>query len=69
MSIEIKFTGEMQRIEKRPDDVWIIHCDQPIGAELAVRIREHVKHVIGDARVLILDSHLRLTVGREEIAH
>lgn len=61
--IEINFTGELQRIEKRPGDVWVLTCDVPIDDDTAQRLRSEFSKRIGDdVKIIVLDKHLRLSV-------
>ncbi len=61
--IEIRFVGDMHRLEVKPGDKFVLQCEQDISQEMAERIRHYVRDFLGeDVRVLVLSSGLKLGV-------
>ena len=67
MTDEIRFVGDLTRIDKRPGDVWVLHCNEIISAETAVTLTRYIRHALGDpeAKVVVMDPALKLSVVSE----
>jgi hypothetical protein len=65
---------EVSRIDLRPGDVLVVKAKRPITGEQARWIRDNVRLMAGDYRVLVLDGDLDLAVmtapakGDDEVA-
>lgn len=53
---------EVSRIDLRPGDVLVVRTKRPITGEQARWIRDNVRLMAGDYRVLVLDGDLDLAV-------
>lgn len=53
---------EVARIDLRPGDVLVVKAKHPITGEQARWIRDNVRAMAGDYRVLVLDGDLDLAV-------
>lgn len=68
MSGDIRFVGEMTRVEVRPGDIFVLKCDQPISTETAEWLRESLSARLDGAKVIVLDHSLSLgVIGAAEI--
>lgn len=59
---EIRFIGDMQRLQPRPGDVFVLTCEQRIDRATAERIKAALSGQLGGAGVLVLDGGLKLEV-------
>jgi hypothetical protein len=61
---EIRFTGDLQRLEVRPGDVFVLSVDQAIDTHTADWLRTYVSKQIGCTadKVLVLSDGLKLEV-------
>lgn len=60
--IEIRYLGDLARIELKPGDVFVLSCEQRISSETAERVRAYWQRVMGDVPLLIFDGGARLEV-------
>lgn len=60
MSGEIRFLGDLQRVDRRPGDLFVLSVDQVLSMEQAARIRSEWKEIVGDERLLIVTRGYRL---------
>lgn len=59
--IEVRFVGEMERLEIGPGDRFVLTTDQPISQKDAARIQTAWATFAGeDVKLLILDQHMKL---------
>lgn len=56
----IRFLGDMQRLQPQPGDVFVLTCEQRLDQATAERIKAELSGVLGGAKVLVLDSGLKL---------
>jgi hypothetical protein len=64
---EIRFVGDMQRLEVKPGDVYVIQSDQPISSDTVERIRQSVRQVLGaETKVLVIGNGLKFGVVATE---
>jgi hypothetical protein len=63
---EIRFLGDMQRLEMKPGDVLVLTLEQSISADVAERLRAMVAGSLSGAKVLVLADGIKLgAVGVE----
>lgn len=64
MSIDdITAVGELQRVEARPGDVFVLHVPKPMSREQAATFMELAwRPIMGDAPLLFVDGGARLGV-------
>lgn len=60
----INFLGDLQRIEAKPGDRFVLMTDRPVSAEMAQRITDEWKRFMGpDApRIMVLSDGIKLGV-------
>lgn len=58
----IRFLGDMQRLQPKPGDVFVLTCEQRVDQATAERIRAMVSGTLNGAKVLVLDGGLKLGV-------
>jgi hypothetical protein len=58
----IRFLGDMQRLQPKPGDVFVLTCEQALDQDTAECIKNHLSAVLGGAKVLVLDGGLKLGV-------
>lgn len=61
---EIHYLGDLQRLEIKPGDTFVLTVDSNLSGEMIDRIKESWKRVMGDAPVLVLDRNMKLGVIR-----
>lgn len=60
---EIRVLGDMERIQVKPGDIFVLTAPQELRQEVAERLKEHLQRIIGpDAKVLVLSGGLKLGV-------
>lgn len=63
---EIRYLGDLQRLELKPGDRFVLTVDRPISGEMAAKLGEVWARFVGDDRedlkLLILDSGMKLGV-------
>jgi hypothetical protein len=59
---EVRFVGDLSRVEVRPNDVFVLHCDQTLTIEMQIRIRAQLSEALGGANVLVLGDGMKLGV-------
>lgn len=58
---EIRYLGDLQRLEPRPGDVYVLTCERVMSADQAAQLRAQFKSVMGEqARVIVLSGGLQL---------
>lgn len=61
MDGEIRFIGDMQRLQYQPGDVFVLRTDQSLMQHQLDQLRAHLRSVIGDeAPVLVLQGGMSL---------
>lgn len=58
---EIRFVGDLQRLEVRPGDRFVLMTDQSLSIDLAKRLQESLVSALG-APVIVLSDGLQLGV-------
>lgn len=60
---EIRFLGDVQRLHLADDDIVVIKVPDRLSAEIAARMMERVRSVLGrDRTVLVLDGGIDIGV-------
>lgn len=60
---EIRFLGDVQRLELGPDDILVLKMPGRVTGEMADRIREHFAKLLGNERkIIILDNGCEIGV-------
>jgi len=59
---QIRYLGDMQRLQPQPGDVFVLTCERPIDTATAERIKAQLSGQLGGATVLVLDGGLKLGV-------
>lgn len=58
---EIRFIGDLQRVDIRPGDKFVLMVEKPVSAEAAKNIQRTWERFAGaDSKLLILDSSVKL---------
>lgn len=58
---EVRFLGDLQRLEIGPNDRFVLNVDGPVNAEVHARIQEAWRGFAGDGvALLVLDQAYRL---------
>lgn len=60
---QIRYLGDMQRLQPQPGDVFVLTCERPIDTATAERIKAQLSGQLGGATVLVLDGGLKLCVA------
>jgi len=63
---EIRMVADMQRLEVRPGDVFVLTTAHTLSAEMAERMVRHAQQVLGEhAKILVIDRSVELgVIGR-----
>lgn len=56
----INFLGDIQRLEFKPGDVFVVQCDQRIDRDVAESMSAYIGAKLGGATVLVLGDGLKL---------
>lgn len=64
----IRYLGDMQRLELKPGDMFVLSVDEHISQEMAVRLKEQVAQATGCAKVIVLGKGMKLGVVSAEAA-
>lgn len=60
---EVRFLGDVERLELGADDVLVIKVSSVLSAGLASRIKEVIRSELGkDRRVLVLESGMQIGI-------
>jgi hypothetical protein len=64
---EIRFLGDLQRIERKPGDVFVLRVEQSISMQTHARLQEIWERVWTDTdvpipKLLVLDSGMKIGV-------
>lgn len=54
--------GELQRLELKPGDVFVLHCDTPQTEESIDKMERAWNNLMADHKLIILDKGMRLGV-------
>jgi len=64
---QIRYLGDMQRLQPQTGDVFVLTCESRIDNDTAQHIKTMVSGALGGATVLVLDGGLKLgVVGKAE---
>jgi len=64
---QIRFVGDLQRLDVRPGDKFVLTCERSVDEDTLLRLRDALRDFLGeDAQVLILDSGLKIGAVRAE---
>lgn len=67
MEDQIRFVGDLQRLDVRHGDKFVLTCERSVDEDTLLRLRDALRDFLGeDAQVLILDSGLKLVAVRAE---
>jgi len=58
----IRFIGDLQRVDVRPGDKFVVRVPFEIDDETATRIKKACEDFFGGAPVLVLSSNMKLGV-------
>lgn len=61
--------GELQRVELKPGDVFVIHCDMLLTEEAIQVMRDAWDRLMPGHKVIILDKGMRLGVVSTMYTH
>ncbi|MGE3419644.1 MAG: hypothetical protein AB7I42_26600 [Bradyrhizobium sp.] len=59
---QISYLGELQRLELRPGDVFVLSTDRHLPAAAHQHIRNAWRIAMGNVRLLIIDGGMKLGV-------
>lgn len=60
---EVRYLGDVQRLQLKPGDCLVVQIDRPLSAEQMRLVREHCERVIGlGVPVLVLDQGIKVGV-------
>lgn len=63
----IRFLGDMERLETKPGDVYVVTTHHTLSAEACEIVRREVQKVLGPVKVLVMTGGLKLgVVGAED---
>lgn len=57
---EIRFLGELQRLQPKPGDVFVLTVDAHLSEEDAMVMRAQWQQAMGDVQLLVLGPGMRL---------
>lgn len=57
---QIRFLGDMQRLQPQPGDVFVLTCEERLDSATAERIKAELSGKLGGATVLVLDCGMTL---------
>lgn len=57
---EIRFLGDLQRLQPQPGDVFVLTCTQALSADQCDHLTSYWKRVMGDTKLLVLCDGLKL---------
>ncbi len=59
---EIRYLGDLQRIDQKPGDIFVLTAPGPISADAALRLRKILRAALGDesVKVLVLEDGMKL---------
>ncbi len=63
-SIEIRYTGELQRIKPEPGEVFVLSVDAVIDSATAHMLKKSLCEQLGTDRVIVMGKDLKLTTAR-----
>jgi hypothetical protein len=64
---EIRYLGDLQRLELRPGDILVLSVDAHISQEMAARLQADFREVT-DAKVIVVGKGMKLGVISAEAA-
>lgn len=56
----ITFLGNLQRLEPKPGDVYVLQCEREPTAQAAARIKEYWAQIMGDTKLMVLSPGMTL---------
>lgn len=59
---EIRFIGDLQRVEAKPGDVFVLKCERRMSVEQSLAARKYLSDALGGAKVIVLDAGMTLGV-------
>jgi hypothetical protein len=59
---DIKFVGDIQRVQVKPGDVFVISSPGPVSADQVAYLRAYAERALDGAKVLILCDGLKIGV-------
>lgn len=62
---QIRYLGDMQRLQPKPGDVFVLTCDQALDEETAARISTMMSANLNGAPVLVLGEGMKLGVVQQ----
>lgn len=68
MDGEIRFLGDLQRLELKPGDMFVLSVDEHISHEMADRLKQTFAEATGGAKVIVLGRGMKLGVVSAEAA-
>ena len=57
---EIRFLGDLQRLQPKPGDVFVLTVEGRVSADMVKILREQWKTFMGDIPLLVIDGGARL---------
>ena len=57
---EIRFLGDLQRLQPKPGDVFVLQVPGRISNDMADVIRQQWKQIMGDVPLLVVDCDTKL---------
>jgi hypothetical protein len=60
--MDIQFVGDLQRIEAKPGDVFVVTTEQKLCVEQAEAIREWASKALNGAPVLVMGDGFKLGI-------
>jgi len=64
---EIRFVGELRRVDIKPGDKFVLRFDQPLSLDAIARFQSYWERFAGPGvPLLVLDSHAELSVINAE---
>lgn len=59
---EIRFIGDLQRVEVKPGDFFVLKCEQRLSFDQYLAARKYISDALGGAKVIVLDAGMTLGV-------
>lgn len=60
--LEIRFVGDLQRLEVKPGDVFVLKLRDSLSQPALERIYEHWRSIMGDAKLVTIEDGADLGV-------
>jgi hypothetical protein len=66
MELELRFTGDVQRLTLGPNDALVVTVDRPINRDQSEAIQAYCRKALGEnTKVLVIDSSAQVQVMSE----